>query len=41
MGEDVRKLLADYLRLFTAIRQTVSTEIPVIRNALNWASRLS
>jgi hypothetical protein len=41
MGEDVRKLLADYLRLFTAIRQTVSTEIPVIRNALTWASKLS
>jgi hypothetical protein len=41
MGEDVRKLLADYLRIFTAIRQTVSTEIPVIRNALNWASKLS
>jgi hypothetical protein len=41
MGEDVRKLLADYRHLFTAIRQTVSTEIPVIRNALNWASKLS
>ena len=41
MGEDVRKMLADYLRLFSAIRQTVSTEVPVIRNALNWASKLS
>jgi hypothetical protein len=40
MGEDVRKLLSDYLRLFFAIRQAVSAEIPAIRNALNWASKI-
>ena len=40
MGEDVRKLLSDYLRLLAAIRQAVSAEIPAIRNALNWASKV-
>jgi hypothetical protein len=40
MGEDVRKLLSDYLRLLSAVRQAVSAEMPAIRNALNWASKV-
>jgi hypothetical protein len=40
MGEYVRKLLADYLRLFSAIRHAVSAELPVIRTATSWASKL-
>ncbi len=40
MGEDVRKLLSDYLRMLSAIRQVVSAEIPAIRNALSWASKV-
>jgi hypothetical protein len=40
MGEDVRKLLADYLLLLAGIRRTVSAEIPSIRDALAWASKV-
>jgi hypothetical protein len=40
MGEDVRKLLADYLHLLAGIRQTVAAEVPVVRNALGWAARV-
>jgi hypothetical protein len=40
MGEDVRKLLADYVRMFAAIRHAACAEIPVIRNAVTWASKL-
>jgi hypothetical protein len=40
MGEDVRNLLSDYLRMLSAIRQVVSAEIPAIRNALSWASKV-
>jgi hypothetical protein len=40
MGEDVRNLLVDYLRLLSAIRQTVSTEAPVVRTALAWTAKV-
>jgi hypothetical protein len=40
MGEDVRKLLDDYLKLREAMRKTVAAEVPVIRNALGWAAKV-
>ncbi len=40
MGEDVRKLLVDYVRMLVGIRKTVTAEIPVIRNALGWAAKV-
>jgi hypothetical protein len=39
MGEDVRTLLVDYLRLLSAIRQTVSAGAPVVRHALAWSAK--
>jgi hypothetical protein len=39
MGEDVRHLLAEYVRQLAAIRATVRAEIPSLRSALTWGAK--
>ena len=39
MGEDVLRVLGDYLKLHTRIRAAVNTELPHIRGATAWAKR--
>lgn len=40
MGEDVQRLMALYTRQVEGIRQRVRTEEPVLRDALQWATRV-
>jgi hypothetical protein len=40
MGEDVRKLLGEYLRMLAGTWQTVAVEVPVVRMALGWAAKV-
>ena len=40
MGEDVRKVLAKYNKIYADIRQRVEKEEAILKNALSWAARL-
>jgi hypothetical protein len=40
MGEDALRVLNDYLKLYHRIRGDVKTELPHVRAAATWASRL-
>lgn len=40
MGEDAFRVLGRYLKLATRIQAEVSAEVPLLRNAARWASRL-
>ncbi len=40
MGEDVQRVLRDYLKLYTRIRSELSDEISLVRSAASWAGRL-
>jgi hypothetical protein len=40
MGEDALRVLSQYLKLVSRIQEEVCAEVPLLRNAARWASRL-
>ena len=40
MGEDALRLLGKYLKLYPKIQAFVSTEVPLVRVAVNWSARV-
>jgi hypothetical protein len=39
MGEDLLRILNDYLKLYTRILDAIQGELPLLRAATRWASR--
>ncbi len=40
MGEDVLRVLGEYLKLYKRIQTEVKTEVPLMRDATRWAARV-
>jgi len=40
MGEDVMRVLGEYMKLYTRIQSDVKTEVPLMRDATRWAARV-
>jgi hypothetical protein len=40
MGEDALRLLGKYLKLYPQIQALVFTEVPLVRDAVNWSARV-
>jgi hypothetical protein len=40
MGEDVLRVLGEYLKLYKRIQTEVKTEVPLVRDATRWAARV-